>query len=117
MLRGESNLYEDHFECLACNEGCEECADGSACVYDVYTKLRYSFLVINCLFVVISLALAALVFKLWQNKVKKGQDQNSLGSQCSSLKYWFPLTLFFFCIASYVMHPFLPCFRGEHIFK
>ena len=54
--------------------------DGSACVYDVYTKLRYSLLVINCLFVVISLALAALVFKLWQNKVKKGQDQNSLGS-------------------------------------
>ena len=90
MLRRESNLYEHHFECLACSEGCEECVDGSACVYDVYTKLRYSLLVINCLFVVISLALAALVFKLWQNKVKKGQDQNSLGSQCSSLKYWFP---------------------------
>ena len=54
--------------------------DGSACVYDVYTKLRYSLLVINCLFVVISLVFAALVFKLWQNKVKKGQDQNSLGS-------------------------------------
>ena len=74
MLRGESNLYEHHFECLACSEGCEECVDGSACVYDVYTKLRYSLLVINCLFVVISLVFAALVFKLWQNKVNTAQQ-------------------------------------------
>ena len=71
MLRGESNFYEENFECLACSEGCEDCVDDRACVFDIYTTLRYTLLVMNCLVVLISLAFAALVYKYWRNKVKQ----------------------------------------------
>lgn len=70
MLKGEVNSYEDDFECLACSDGCEECVDDSACVYSIYTSLRYALLVINCLVILISLVFAVLVYKYWQNKVK-----------------------------------------------
>lgn len=70
MLRGEVNSYEDDFECLACSDGCEECEDDRACVYSIYTSLRYALLVVNCLVILISLVFAVLVYKYWQNKVK-----------------------------------------------
>ena len=70
MMRGESNLYESDFECLACSEGCEECVDDRACVYSTYTSVRDALLVVNCLVILLSLVLAALVYKYWQNKVK-----------------------------------------------
>ena len=70
MLRGEVNLYESNFECLACSEGCEECVDDRACVFSIYTSLRYALLVVNCLVILSSLVFAALVYKYWRNKVK-----------------------------------------------
>ena len=70
MLRGEVNSYEDGFECLACSEGCEDCVDDRACVYSVYTGLRFTLLVINCLAIMLSLVFAIVVYKFWQNKVK-----------------------------------------------
>ena len=70
MLRGEVNLYNSGFECLACSEGCEECVDGRACVYSIYTSLRYTLLVVNCLVILTSLVFATLVYKYWRNKVK-----------------------------------------------
>ncbi|KAJ7360629.1 hypothetical protein OS493_015738 [Desmophyllum pertusum] len=78
MLRGEFNSYEDDFECLACSEGCEDCVDDSACVYDIYRALRYALLVINCLAVLFSLAFAALVYKYWQNKIFKASSSRFL---------------------------------------
>lgn len=73
MLRGEVSSYEDGFECLACSEECEECeesVDDRACVYSVYTGLRFTLLVINCLAIMLSLVFAIVVYKFWQNKVK-----------------------------------------------
>lgn len=70
MLTGEFNSYESDFECLACSEGCEECVDGRACMYNIYTSVRHALLVINCLVILTSLVFAALVYKYWQNKVK-----------------------------------------------
>ena len=70
MLRGEISSYESDFECLACSEGCEECVDDRACMYSIYTSLRYTLLVINCLAILTSLFFAALVYKYWHNKVK-----------------------------------------------
>ena len=72
MLRGEVNLYESNFECLSCSEGCEECVDDRACVFSIYTSLRYALLVVNCLVILTSLVFAALVYKYWRNKVKLG---------------------------------------------
>ena len=69
MLRGEINSYESDFECLACNEGCEECVDNRACVFNIFTSLRYALLVVNCLVILTSLVFATLVYKYWQNKV------------------------------------------------
>jgi len=70
MLRGEISSYESDFECLECSEGCEECVDDRACMYSIYTSLRYTLLVINCLAILTSLVFAALIYKYWQNKVK-----------------------------------------------
>jgi len=78
MMRGENNLYESDFECLACSEGCEECVDDRACVYSIYTSLRYALLVVNCLVILLSLVFAALVYKHWQNKIFKASSPRFL---------------------------------------
>ena len=65
-----------------------DCVDDRACVYNMYTGLRYALLVINCLVIVLSLVLATLVYRYWQNKVKLHVNTTLLYSPFEALGLW-----------------------------
>ena len=54
---------------MPCSEGCEECDDGSPCVYKVKTTPRIILITIDGVAAMLSLVIGAMVFIFRESKV------------------------------------------------
>lgn len=68
-LKGLPSSYDDDFDCMPCSEGCEECDDGSPCVYKVKTTPRIILITIDGVAAMLSLVVGAMVFIFRESKV------------------------------------------------
>lgn len=66
---GKPNHYDDKFECQRCSEGCEECADGSPCIYSSKILPRVVFISIDTLSALMAVVFGVLVFVYRERKV------------------------------------------------
>ena len=71
MLRGESNAYENNFDCRRCSEGCDECVDGSPCIYTLKIVIRLLLCCLNGAVMVLTIVFAVYVALHWKDKVFK----------------------------------------------
>ena len=71
MLRGESNAYENNFDCRRCSEGCNECVDGSPCIYTLKIVIRLLLCCLNGAVMVLTIVFAVYVALHWKDKVFK----------------------------------------------
>lgn len=68
-LKGLLFFYDDDFDCMFCSEGCEECDEGSLCVYKVKIILRIIFIIIDGVVVMLFLVIGVMVFIFRESKV------------------------------------------------
>lgn len=66
---GKPNHYDDKFECQRCSEGCEECTDGSPCIYSSKILPRVVFISIDTLSALMAVVFGVLVFVYRERKV------------------------------------------------
>ena len=71
MLRGEPNVYENNFDCRRCSEGCDECVDGSPCIYTLKIVIRLLLCCLNGAVMVLTIVFAVYVALHWKDKVFK----------------------------------------------
>lgn len=66
---GRPTNYDDQFDCVPCSEGCEECVDGSNCVYHVKLLPRVILISVDGLVALMAAALGAVVFMFRGSKI------------------------------------------------
>lgn len=67
--KGMPSSYDDEFECMPCSEGCEECEDGSPCVYKVKITPRIILITIDGVAALLALVVGIMVFIFRESKV------------------------------------------------
>ena len=67
--KGLPSSYDNSFECMPCSEGCEECEDGSPCVYKVKITPRIILITIDGVAALLALVIGALVLIFRESKV------------------------------------------------
>ena len=68
--KGLSSSYDDEFDCVPCSEGCDECTDGSPCVYNVKRIPRIALITIDVVAALLAVVIGAMVFAFRESKVK-----------------------------------------------
>ena len=68
-MKGQPSSYDDEFDCVPCSEGCDECTDGSPCVYHVNVTPRIILITIDALAAVLALVIGVVVFAFRESKV------------------------------------------------
>lgn len=71
MLRGKPNDYENNFDCRQCSEGCDDCVDGSPCIYTLKIAIRLLLCCLNGTVMVVTIVFAVYVALHWKDKVMK----------------------------------------------
>lgn len=66
---GLPTKYDDEFDCVPCSEGCEECTDGSPCVYNLKIIPRVVLISIDTLATLMAAVAGAVVFIFRESKV------------------------------------------------
>lgn len=67
--KGVSTNYDHNFDCVRCSEGCEECTDGSPCVYNVKFLPRVVLISVDALAALMAVVVGVVVFILRESKV------------------------------------------------
>lgn len=68
-MKGQPSSYDDEFDCVPCSEGCDECTDGSPCVYHVKITPRIILITIDSLAAVLTVVIGFVVFAFRESKV------------------------------------------------
>ena len=65
----EHNKNYSAYDCLPCQDGCDECVDDSPCMYQRNMSLRAVFLTVNEIVKAVAIALGVFVFLFRESKV------------------------------------------------
>ena len=122
MLRGESNAYENNFDCRRCSEGCDECVDGSPCIYTLKIVIRLLLCCLNGAVMVLTIVFAVYVALHWKDKVFKQRISrvryDCLGKVLINFLIFFNRLSFIRLYSAYTLHSLEmneKCARKMHI--
>ena len=68
-MKGLQTDYNDKFHCIPCSEGCEDCTDGSPCIYKEQIIPRIVLITVNGLAAMMAVMIGVMVFYFRDSKV------------------------------------------------
>ena len=87
-MKGLQTDYNDKFHCIPCSEGCEECTDGSPCIYKEQIIPRIVLISVNGLAAMMAVMIGVMVFYFRDSKVSNSCSVRSFLNSDGRSRYF-----------------------------